>query len=128
MVGFRRVLRNGNHIGFELGNEGMVAIEDGKGHPLGAVNFHLVDGKCYRARVIVRRSHIICTLHDDQGNELVNLEADDDRHPGGQVGLGTGRSSWRFKNIKVTDPDGNTLWGMPPAIGEPPMCPPIERS
>ena len=32
---FRRVLRNGNHIGFELGNEGMVAIEDGKVRELG---------------------------------------------------------------------------------------------
>ena len=123
---FRRTLRNGNTLGFEVGGDGMFASDDGKWRGLGAVNPHLVDHKWYRARVIVRRSHIVCTLHDDQRNELVNLEADDDRHPSGQVGLGTEGSSWRFKNIKVTAPDGQTLWEMPPAIGEQPK-PPVNR-
>ena len=47
----------------------------------------------------------------------MHLEADDDRLPSGQVELVTVESSYRFKNIKVTAPDGKTLWDMPPARG-----------
>jgi formylglycine-generating enzyme required for sulfatase activity len=36
------------------------------------------------------------------------------------VGLFTAFSSYRFRNIKVTAPDGKILWEMPPAIGAPP--------
>jgi eukaryotic-like serine/threonine-protein kinase len=85
---------------------------------LGGINFRLVNHKWYRARVSVRRNHIVCTLHDHGENEVVHLEADDDRHPSGQVGLSTENSACRFKNIKVTDPDGKVLWEGPPAIGE----------
>ena len=133
---FHRTLRNNNHIGFGFGDAigvdkdrcELIALEDGKEHPLGeVVEFHLVDRRWYRARVSVRRNHIVCTLHDDQSNEHVHFEADYDRLPSGQVGLMTGRSSYRFRNIKVTAPDGKTLWEMPPAIGAPPPAPGSEK-
>ncbi len=89
-------------------------VEDGKERELRDGEFHFVNHKWYRARVSVRRNHIVCTLHDDGGNEVVLLEVDDDRLPSGQVGLGTENSSCRFKNIKVTAPDGKVLWeGLP---------------
>jgi hypothetical protein len=122
---FHRTLRNYNHIAFAIG-EGtdscwLGATKDGRGDSLRQAGFHLVDRRWYRARVSVRRNHIVCTLHDDQSNEHVHLEADDDRLPSGQVGLATiWGSSYRFRNIKVTDPDGKILWEMPPAIGESP--------
>jgi hypothetical protein len=123
---FHRTLRNNNHIGLGFGDAAgvdtdrceLIALEDGKEHPLGNVEFHLVDRRWYRARVSVRRNHIVCTIQDDQSNERVHLEADYDRLPSGQVGLITGRSSYRFRNIKVTAPDGRILWEMPPAVGE----------
>ena len=133
---FHRTLRNDNHIWFGFGGAigverdacGLVAFKDGKEKMLhGGVEFHLVDRRWYRARVSVRRNHIVCTLHDDQGNEPVHLNADYDRLPSGQVGLVTGRSSYRFRNIKVTAPDGKILWEMPPAIGESPRQPGGEK-
>jgi hypothetical protein len=128
---FHRTFRNNNHIGFGFGDAIGVdtdrcelgVLKDGEEHPLGRVGFHLVDRRWYRVRVSVRRTHIVCTIHDDQGNEHVHLKANYDRLPRGQVGLSTGRSSYRFRNIKVTAPDGKILWEIPPAIGAPPPAP-----
>jgi 3-keto-disaccharide hydrolase len=39
--------------------------------------------------------------------------------PRGRVGLRTWWSAYRFRNIKVTAPDGETLWEGPPAIESP---------
>jgi transposase len=123
-LSFHRTLRNGNTIGFNIGVDTGIcelsALEDGEENVLGKVEFHVVDRTWYRARVSVRRNHIVCTLHDDQSNEPVHLEAHYNRLPRGQVGLGTFESSYRFRNIKVTAPDGKILWEMPPAIGESP--------
>ncbi len=125
---FHRTLRNDNQIWFGFGGAigeerdacGIVAFKDGKEKMLhGGVKFHLVDRRWYRARVSVRRNHIVCTLHDDQGNEPVHLNVDYDSLPSGQVGLGTGRSSYRFRNIKVTAPNGKILWeGLPDLPGQ----------
>ena len=43
----------------------------------------------------------------------------DERHPKGRVGLQTFGSSVRFKNIKVTSPEGKVLWEGPPAVASP---------
>jgi formylglycine-generating enzyme required for sulfatase activity/serine/threonine protein kinase len=124
---FHRTLRNNNHIRFGIGVDtnscDFVAVKDGEENVLGKVEFHLVDRRWYRARVSVRRNHIVCTLHDDQSNEHVHFQADYDRLPSGQVVLATWESSYRFKNIKVTAPNGKILWEMPPAIGAPPPAP-----
>jgi formylglycine-generating enzyme required for sulfatase activity/serine/threonine protein kinase len=129
-LSFRRTLRAGNYLDFgicggdrDAGGCGITAFEDGQERELRHVDFKFVKQKWYTARVSVRRNHIVCTLHDDLKNEVVHLEDDDGRHPSGQVGLGTENSAYRFKNIKVTAPDGKVLWEMPPAIGEPPMPP-----
>jgi formylglycine-generating enzyme required for sulfatase activity/serine/threonine protein kinase len=125
---FRKTLPNvpnANDIGFNFcggdrdeGGAGITAFEDGNERGLRQVDFRFVRQKWYRARVSVRRSHVVCTLHDDGENEVVRLVVDDDRHPNGRVGLGTENSSYRFKNIKVTAPDGKTMWEMPPATGK----------
>jgi serine/threonine protein kinase len=125
---FGRSSQNGNRYEFEMSGGareeegiGITAYEDGGERRLGGVGgIHLVAHKWYHARISVRRNHIVCTLHDDQGNEVVRpLGADEDRHPTGQVGLSTDDTSYRFKNIEVTAPDGRTLWEMPSAIAEP---------
>ncbi len=130
---FRKTLPNvpnANDLGFNFcggdrddGGCGICAFEGGNERGLRQVDFRFVRQKWYRARVSVRRNHIVCTLHDDGENEVVRLVVDDDRHPSGQVGLGTENSSYRFKNIKVTAPNGKTLWEMQPAIGELPGQP-----
>jgi serine/threonine protein kinase len=79
--------------------------------------FRLLDHEWYRARVSVRGNHYAGILYDGGGKEVIHLEADYDRLPSGQVGLSIDNSSYRFKNIKVTDPDGKTLWEMPSALG-----------
>jgi serine/threonine protein kinase len=73
--------------------------------------------KWYTARVHVRGTHCVCSLYDNgSGKDVGRLEFVDDRHPRGRVGLGTWLSTFRFKNIKVTSPDGTVLWEGPPAI------------
>jgi hypothetical protein len=96
----------------------LYAAEDGGEREFMNVGgFTLLDHRWYRARVSVRGTHIVCTLHDDNENEVIRLREDKyDRFPSGQVGLATGNSSYRFKNIKVTAPDGRVLWEFLPAI------------
>jgi len=120
---FRKTERNSNLLDFELctvENCNLTVYKPGNERKLGYAEFRIVDHKWYTARVRVRRNHIECTLHDGE-NEVAHLEATDDDHPRGQVGLWTWQSSFRFRNIRVTAPDGTVLWEMPPAVGEPPM-------
>ena len=44
-------------------------------------------------------------------------EDNENRHPRGQVGVFTNGELFRFRNIKVTRPDGKVLWEMPSAPG-----------
>ena len=76
-------------------------------------NFRLADHHWYTARVKARGSHFECFIKDgDQERKMVDF--DDDRHPNGCVGLRTWDSVYRFRNIKVTDPNGTVLWeGLP---------------
>jgi serine/threonine protein kinase len=119
---FRIKTRNGdvNSLEFSVG-EGALNAHDEIERTLARDVIHLVDHKWYRARASVRGNHVVCTVQDDAQNELLYLESDEDRHPNGSVGLVTIFSAYRFKNVKVTDPGGKTLWEMPPAVGGPPM-------
>ena len=75
--------------------------------------YQLVEHRWYTARVKVRGSHFECFVND--GDKEVRLvDFDDDRHPNGCVGLRTWNAEYRFKDIKVTAPDGTVLWeGLP---------------
>ena len=69
-------------------------------------------------RVCVRGSQLRCLIWNGFDWSTL-LEFTDDRFPTGRVGLRCVKSAFRFKNIRVTDPDGNILWEGFPAIGEP---------
>jgi hypothetical protein len=76
-------------------------------------DYQLLEHRWYTARVKVRGSHYECFVND--GDKEVRLvDFDDDRHPNGCVGLRTWNAVYRFKDIKVTAPDGTVLWeGLP---------------
>lgn len=58
-----------------------------------------------RARVSVRGAHVQCFLND---NKVFDCNIDK-AHPTGGVGLHTVNTCYRFRNIKVTDPEGKVL-------------------
>ena len=81
-------------------------------------DFTLRNGEWYTARVHIRGSHLICSIYDSHNStETPVFDVFDDRHPSGRVGLRTFGASVRFKNIKVTAPDGQILWEGPPLLG-----------
>ena len=94
------------------------AHEPGKTRWLKSYDFSLQERQWYTAHVEVRGRHIACFLKSPtaSGKGICLFEIDDDRHPRGRVGLQTFAASVRFKNIKVTAPDGGVLWEGPPAI------------
>src|SRR5262249_50420749 len=61
-------------------------------------------GVWQRARVSVRSGHAQCFLNDQK-----LFECTIDTHSNGRVGLRTWNSYYRFRNIKVTRPDGTVL-------------------
>ncbi len=77
--------------------------------------YKFASNQWYTARVRVRGSHLQCFLKDGD-REIKIFDLEDKRHPNGRVGLQASWSVWRFKNIKVTDPDGNVLWEGPPRL------------
>jgi serine/threonine protein kinase len=85
---------------------------------LKSFDFTLQDHKWYNARVQVRGNRLegFITNLSAGGREIKVFDIDDGRHSRGRVGLGTFLSSFRFKNIKVTSPDGKVLWEGPPAV------------
>ena len=91
------------------------ATEGGQPRVLKRVKHPIVSDKWYTASVRVRGGHMTSTLRD--GDRDVVLDVDDDLHPQGGVGLRTWRSAWRFRNIRVTSPDGKVLWEGPPRTG-----------
>jgi predicted Ser/Thr protein kinase len=63
----------------------------------------------YRVRVSVRGPHCQCYV-----DEQLIFDFTDHSHLGGAVGLNTFKTKARFRNIKVTAPDGKILWeGVP---------------
>ena len=112
-----------NNFTFEnagWGTSGVITItESGRPSPLRWVACRFESLKWYTARVRVRGSQIDCTLSDGD-SEVVHLKVDDSRYPRGRVGLRTWEgTAYRFKSIRVTAPDGRTLWEGPPAIESP---------
>ena len=80
-------------------------------------NFSLQNHTWYTARVHVRGSHVICSIYDNSNaTETRVFDFFDARFPRGKVGLRTLGTAYRFKNIKVTAPDGTVLWNGPPAV------------
>ena len=66
-------------------------------------------GRWYAMRVRVRGAHVRCYLAD-----RLALDYQDDENQKGAVGLWTWQTAARFRNIRVTDPDGTVLWeGLP---------------
>ncbi|TWT39507.1 protein kinase domain-containing protein [Blastopirellula retiformator] len=59
----------------------------------------------YSQKVEVRGNHIRCFV---DGKLLFDCR--DDSHPRGMIGLGTQNTPTRWRNLKVTAPDGTVLW------------------
>ncbi len=91
------------------------ANQGGSLHWLGGTPHAFEGRKWYRAHVRVRGGQIVATLHDGS-TEVARVAVHDTSRPGGRVGLRTWYSAYRFKNIKVTAPDGTVLWQGPPRI------------
>jgi serine/threonine protein kinase len=94
------------------------SVEGGKLRDILGHDYSIDARKWYTARVQVRGSRVDCFLLDDN-KEVVSVATINGGHPHGNVGLRTWFSTYRFRNIKVTAPDGKLLWAGPPAI-EPP--------
>jgi Domain of Unknown Function (DUF1080)/Lectin C-type domain len=92
--------------------------QQGNDRRLNSFDFTLQDHKWYSARVKVRGNHVECFITNlsASGNEIKLFDIYDSRHPSGRLGLGTFLSAFRFKNIKVTAPDGHVLWEGLPAV------------
>ena len=98
------------------------ARDEGRGRILNRFDFAIQNNEWYTAHVHVRGHYFACSLfHRGSGSEIRVFfsEFNDDRHPKGRVGLGTFLSAYRFKNIKVTAPDGSVLWEGLPAVDSP---------
>ena len=94
-----------------------LAREQGVTRALKNYDFRLQDRAWYTARVHLRGGHIVCSIYDSHNaTETRVFDFVVDRHPRGRVGLQTFGSAFRFKNIKVTSPDGKVLWAGLPAV------------
>ena len=92
--------------------------EEGKSELL-RYGFSIKDRRWYTPRVHVRGNHFVCSIYDQAtGTDIRLFDYHDERHPKGRVGLQTFGSSVRFKNIKVTSPDGKVLWEGLPSVGQ----------
>ena len=98
----------------------------------------IASNRWYTARISVRGSHVQGFLNEGTGEGETKLF--DFEHSGnrvGRVGLQASWSEYRFRNIKVTSPDGKLLWEGPPEIVPPqpptgvrraePAVPPVVR-
>jgi serine/threonine protein kinase len=112
----------GNHVKFTVSGHGnkLTYLEP---HHLGKpaiprwTDFRIQDRKWYTASVSVRGNHFTAFLFDhDSGTKTRLFDLDDDRLPTGSVGLFTWTSAYKFKNIRVTSPEGRVLWNGLPAI------------
>jgi len=114
----------GNSYKYVMGGDGnstcsVVAHERGRTWSLKSAHLSLQDNTWYTARVHVRGNHIACFLcNSGSGKDTRLFDLYDDRfYSRGRVGLETFISSFRFRDIKVTSPDGKVLWEGLPAVG-----------
>ena len=119
---FFRSTQPGHDFDYTIAGDGnktctLQARERPNSSTLKSYDFSLRDGAWYTARVHVRGNHVVCSIYDSHnGTETRVFDVYDDRHPRGRVGLQTFGASFRFKNIKVTSPDGRVLWEGLPAV------------
>jgi serine/threonine protein kinase len=96
------------------------AYERGQERTLQSDVYFLVDLRWYTARVEVRGKHCAFFIEGLAASRreirLFDVELSDDHHTMGRVGLGTALSAYRFKNLRVTAPDGRVLWEGLPAV------------
>ena len=114
-LGFRAVSGRGWYLAMWTPTGGSPEIQvPGRFWPAGpGWKFPIEQNKWYTLRVSVRGNHADCFIKQGEIETRV-ASFTDDRHAVGRVGLRCVFSSWRFKNIKVTSPDGKTLWdGLP---------------
>ena len=74
-------------------------------HTIRSMYGSLTTGEWYKVRISARDARIRCYV-----NQRKLFEIDDRRAPDGPVGLGFWDASGRYRNIKVTGPDGKALW------------------
>ena len=75
-------------------------------------------GRWYKMRVEARGEQIRCFLDEEKLFEFADC-----KYPRGGIGLGTYGSSVRWKDIKVTAPDGKVLWdGLPELSAQEPKA------
>ncbi len=92
--------------------------DNGKRRYLKGVNGKILDDRWYTARVRARGTHFQ-VFFGDRAKEDKLFEIVSSNHSKGRVVLATWGSSYRFKNIKVTAPDGTLLWEGPPDLDSP---------
>jgi serine/threonine protein kinase/formylglycine-generating enzyme required for sulfatase activity len=110
---------NFNLFGIGTSGNSFVVVEwqkDGQMGFLNNFNYRLNNNQWYTMIVKVRGNRMTCELRHG-ADKVRSWVADSDRHPKGKVGLRTVFSHMRFKNIKVTAPDGTVLWDGLPNIG-----------
>ncbi|MBL8865311.1 MAG: SUMF1/EgtB/PvdO family nonheme iron enzyme, partial [Planctomycetia bacterium] len=118
---------NFNLFGIGTSGNSFVVVEwqkDGQIGYLNNFNYRLNNNQWYTMIVKVRGNRMTSELRHG-ADKVRSWEADSDRHPRGKVGLRTVFSHYRFRNIKVTAPDGTVLWdGLPNIGGAPAPAPP----
>jgi eukaryotic-like serine/threonine-protein kinase len=123
---FRSTDENKAYVGFSMFEDRDCDVIDhnhGFEHRLKSANARIVNREWYTALVHIRGDRFVCSLYDQRfGRSSQPVEFSDQRHSGGRVGLETFGSSVRFKNIKVTSPDGRVLWeGLPAVVSATPL-------
>ncbi len=116
-IGLFRVLDFNNLLSFPLGVYGGRAIElnriiEGKwsrDNDGGYLNFTFEKQRWYQVKLQVRGDKTTCFL---DGAQVLTMT--DPHRLQGKVGFASWNSAVRFRNIRVTDPQGNLLWeGVP---------------
>jgi uncharacterized protein (TIGR03067 family) len=119
---FARCIDEKEHVDFGISAKGdfkyghIETYENAKYRVLKIVEHKITNDRWYNARIGVRGPKIDCRIFEG-GREILHLEASDDRHPRGKVGLATWLGAYEFKDIRVTAPDGSPLWDGLPAVG-----------
>jgi serine/threonine protein kinase len=115
-----RAMDNDNKIQFCIGGDSSVSctldkIERGKYGLIKVQRLPIESQKWYQLMVSVRGNQFNCYVYDN-GKLALHYEATDNSFPNGRVGLQTWFTTWRFRNISVTSPDGRVLWNGLPAL------------
>ncbi|HZZ78224.1 MAG TPA: family 16 glycoside hydrolase [Gemmataceae bacterium] len=107
-----RVKDTGNYLDIDIGGWGATVTEaiyfkNGKwGRSPGCfLKIPHEHGRWYKVKIEARGKNIRCTV---DGKEILAYR--DDTLLSGMIGVGTGNSPCRWRNLKVTAPDGKILW------------------